>query len=388
MTKPHGEQFAEHLIRLRRDLHQWPELSFEEERTAARIIEELERLGITYSYNGKGSAVIGFLDAGGEGAPNIALRADMDALPGEEKTGLPFASKNKGVVHACGHDGHMAMVLGAARLLGENPPPCRVSFVFQPAEERGGGARTVLASGCLEDVDAIFAGHVTHHYCTGEIMVAEGTITAYSDKFTIQVSGRGGHGARPHETVDAVVVCGLLITAIQTLVSREVDPLHPAVVTIGRVEAGSAPNVIAEEAVLQGSIRSTLPETRERIHQGLQRMVQAVAASHGAEASVVIEAGYPPVVNTPKEVEICRHAARSVAGEEAVVTQEHPSMGGEDFAFYLQQMPGCYVRFGARKPDWPYIPLHSPSFTFDEEVLPLGARFFEAVVREASTAYR
>ncbi len=372
-----------HLVELRRAFHRQPELAFEEERTAAAIIRELERLGIAHDYSGKGGAVIGRIGKRGK-APSVALRADMDALPGAENTDLPFASSIEGKMHACGHDAHMAMVLGAGALLVAEPPAeGNVLLVFQPAEERGGGARVVLQSGALDDVDAIFGGHVTHHYRVGEIMVADGVITAQSDRFTINVRGRGGHGARPHEATDAVVITGLLITAIQTLVSREINPVYPSVVTIGRLEAGTAPNVIAEEAMLQGSIRTTLPEVRQHLHEGLQRMTRAIAELHNARADVRIEEGYPPVVNTPAEAALAYAAARAVVGERGLMAMDHPSMGSEDFSYYLQKIPGCYVRFGARITDHEYIPLHSPEFDINENVLQVGASFFDEVARRA-----
>ena len=367
------------MVEIRRALHRHPELAFEEERTAQTIIEELERLDIRYSYPGKGGAVIGRLcDQHG---PTIALRAEMDALPGAENTDLPFASSLEGKMHACGHDAHMAMVLGAAALLSESPPDGNVLFVFQPAEERGGGARVVLKSGALEGVAAIFGGHVTHHYRVGEIMVAEGVITAQSDSFTIHVQGRGGHGARPHEATDAVVIAGMLITAIQTLVSREINPIYPSVVTIGRIEAGSAPNVIAESAVLEGSIRTTLTEVRAHLHAGLERMAAALGELHNAKISVAIESGYPPVVNTRREAKICYRTAREVVGDRGLMSMDHPSMGSEDFSYYLDEIPGCYVRFGARCHEHEYIPLHSPEFDIDEAVLKVGASYFDAVAR-------
>ena len=377
---------VQRLVALRREFHREPELAFEERRTAARIIAELEHLGLAYSYEGCGSAVVGRLE-GGAGAPTIALRADMDALPGAENTDLPFASTLEGKMHACGHDAHMAMVLGAAHLLAADPPGVNVRFVFQPAEERGGGARVVLASGALEGVTAIFGGHVTQHYRVGEIMVAEGVITAQSDRFRIVVHGRGGHGARPHEATDAVVITGLLIVALQTLVSREVNPLHPSVVTIGRVDAGSAPNVIAETAVLEGSIRTTLPEVRRHLHDGLRRMARALGELHQAELEVSIEEGYPPVVNTAPEARLAYRAAARCVGERGLMQLDHPSMGAEDFAYYLHAMPGCYVRFGARPEAAEYVPLHSPSFDIDEGVLRVGAAFFDEVVRQSKTFY-
>jgi len=376
------------MVELRRAFHREPELAFEEEHTARAIMAELDRLGIPYDYAGKGGGVVGRLVAQDKDAPTVALRAEMDALPGAENTDLPFASGIAGKMHACGHDAHMAMVLGAAMLLKESPPPGNVLFVFQPAEEKGGGARVVLKSGLLKDVKAIFGGHVTHHYRTGEMMVAEGVITAQSDRFLIKVQGKGGHGARPHEAIDAVVITGLLITALQTLVSREVNPVYPSVVTIGRIQAGSAANVIAEEAELEGTIRTTLPEVRDHIHKGVHRMGKALAELHNAKITVHISEGYPPVVNTRREAQIALRAARQVVGDEGLMAMDHPSMGSEDFSFYLGELPGCYVRFGARIKEGEYIPLHSPAFDINEEALKVGAAFFDQVAREALDEYR
>lgn len=380
------ERVFSRMVELRRAFHRHPELAFEEEHTAQRIMAELDRLGIAHTYGGKGGAVIGRLRDGD--TTTIALRAEMDALPGAENTDLPFASSIQGKVHACGHDAHMAMVLGAAALLAESPPEKgNVLFVFQPAEERGGGARVVMRSRALERVAAIFGGHVTHHYRVGEIMVADGVITAQSDRFTIRVHGRGGHGARPHEATDAIVIAGMLITAIQTLVSREINPIYPSVVTIGRVEAGSAPNVIAEHAILQGSIRTTLPEVRIHLHSGLERMARSLGELHNARIETEIEPGYPPVVNTKREAGICYRAARAVVGDHGLMKMDHPSMGSEDFSYYLESIPGCYVRFGARRHEHEYIPLHSPEFDIDEEVLKVGAAYFDTLARKALREY-
>ncbi len=377
-----------HWVELRRMFHREPELAFEEVETARKIMAELDRLGIPYHYQGKGGGVIATIEgARGADLPVVALRADMDALPGNEATGLPFASRIPGKMHACGHDAHMTMVLGAAALLRQSPPPGKVLLVFQPAEEKGGGARVILKSGVLDGVQAIFGGHVTHHYRVGEIMIGDGVITAQSDSFTIHIRGRGGHGARPHEAIDAVVIAGSLITTVQTLVSREIDPLHPSVITIGRIQAGSAPNVIAAEAVLEGTIRTTQPEVRHHLHAGLKRMVRALGELHRAEISLEIRPGYPPVVNSPRETEIARRAALAVVGERGLVPMEHPSMGSEDFAFYLGKIPGCYVRFGARRHEDEYIPLHSPMFDIHEEVLKVGAAWFARVAWEAIREY-
>lgn len=383
IAAPIDQALHERLLVLRRWFHQHPELSWQEAETAQRIIAELERLGIPFTYNGIGHAVIGRIDGLDPTAPAVALRADMDALPGNESTGAPYASENAGIMHACGHCAHMAMLIGAATLLQENPPPGPVNLVFQPAEERGGGARVAIADGALDDAAVVFACHVTHEYQTGKVMVRDGSVTAQSDAFIIRVRGKGGHGARPHEAIDAVVVSGFLITALQTLVSREANPLHPSVVTIGSVHAGSAANVIAEEAELKGSIRSTLPESRQRIHNGIRRMISAAAELHDCNIDVDIVSGYPPVINEPRSTAVARQAAVDTVGRDNVVEAEHPSMGSEDFAYYLEQRPGCFVRIGAREPEWEPIPLHSPGFDIDERSLGIGARYFERVVRLA-----
>lgn len=311
----------------------------------------------------------------------------MDALPAHESTGLPFASRIEGRMHACGHDAHMSMVLGAAAMHVDDRPPGDVVYIFQPAEERGGGARVVLESGALDDVSAIFAGHVTHHHRVGEIMVTPGAVTAQSDGFSVRIRGSGGHGARPHEAIDAVVIASLLVMAIQTLVTREVDPVHPAVITIGRVEAGTASNVIAAEAVLEGTIRTTRDDVRRNLHLGVDRLGRAFADLHRADIEVEIRPGYPPVVNTPAEARFGADAVSRMGDPATIVLQEHPSMGSEDFGFYLKSLPGCYVRFGARPDEHTYVPLHSPQFDVDERVLQVGANWMAEVVRVATGAY-
>jgi hippurate hydrolase len=374
-----------HLVEMRRWLHAHPELAFEEVKTAEFIVEELTRLGLPYRYDGKGHSVIAELVTA-PGVPFVALRAEMDALPGKELTEASYASIYPGKMHACGHGAHMAMVLGAAALLVETPPPGNVRFVFQPAEESGGGARTAIQDGALEDVVAIFGGHVTHDYETGIIMIRDGVVTSQSDRFRIQIRGVSGHGARPHEATDAIVVASMLIIALQSLVSRETNPLHPTVVTVGRIVAGSAANVIAGEAEMEGTIRTTLPETRADIHNGLRRMAEAAAILYDAQVEIEIREGYPPVVNSHCEVEVARKAARNILGDSCLAIAEHPSMGSEDFSYYLQELPGCFVRFGARPETWEPIALHNSAFDIDEEVLKVGAAFFDEVARQRFAA--
>ncbi|WP_297057476.1 amidohydrolase, partial [Thermosulfurimonas sp.] len=235
----------------------------------------------------------------------------------------------------------------------------------------------------LEGVKCIFGGHIDRHFRVGEIAVNEGLICAYTDRFVVELSGRGGHAAWPHEAVDAVVAGAYLVTAIQSLISREINPAYPAVITVGRFRAGSAYNVIAERAVLEGTIRTTQAESRRRIHLGLQRMVRGMEELYRVKARIEILEGYPPVINTPRETEMARAAARRVVGEEGLARMPHPSLGGEDFSFYLQEVPGCFVRFGARKAGLENVPAHSPRFDFDERVLPIGARFFFEVAHIA-----
>lgn len=371
----------ERMLVLRRWFHRHPELAFEEADTAARIVSELNQLGIASEYAGVGHAVIATIDGLDANQPMMALRAEMDALPGDETTDAAYASIYAGRMHACGHGAHMAMLLGAASLLTANPPPGPVRLIFQPAEERGAGSRTAIEDGALNDVVAIFAGHVTHEYETGTVMIRDGEVTAQSDRFKITIRGKGGHGARPHEAIDAIVISGFLITALQTIVSREINPLHPSVVTVGKITAGSAANVIAEKAELLGSIRTSRSNVRDHIHKGIRRMASAAAELHNATIDVEIDAGYPPVINEPVATRIARQAAIDVVGSKRVVRSEFPSMGSEDFAYYLERVPGCFVRFGARQADWEPIPLHSPAFDIDERVLAIGAQFFDRVAR-------
>ncbi len=375
------KDFEAWLREIRREIHAWPELAYKEERTATLISRELNALGLTPRTGIARTGVVA--DIGKEG-PMVALRADMDALPLQEETGLPFASRRPGIMHACGHDGHVAILLGAAALLAENPPEGgRVRLIFQPAEEHGAGARAMIEEGVLEGVSFIFGGHIDRHFRIGEIAVNEGLICAFTDAFNVTINGKGGHAAWPHEAVDAVVIGSLLVMNIQTIISREINPAHPCVITVGKFEGGSAHNVIAERAHLEGTIRSTDPETRRRIMESLKRMSRGLAEVHRAAIKLEIKEGYPPVINHPEAAQIAQQAALKTVGPEGLVRQPHPSLGGEDFAFYLQKVPGCFVRLGAVKKGLENIPAHSPKFDFDERVLSLGARFFAEVARLA-----
>jgi amidohydrolase len=372
------EQLIAWMREIRRTIHQYPELAKEEHHTQRYIAEKLQELGIPFRTEGLHTGVVAWLGRELSEDPEthcVALRADLDGLPVDEKTGLAFASKMPGLMHACGHDGHVAMLLGAAAMLHRVELPGRVLLLFQPAEESGEGALAMIDDGAFAGVQAIFAGHIDRHFKVGQIAAEPGLICAYTDKFEIRVCGRGGHAARPHETIDAIVVASLLVMSIQTLVSREINPSYPTVVSVGRFSGGTAYNVIAEEAILEGTIRATHPEIRSQIIDGLQRMVRAMDGLYNAKTTIRFREGLPPVINHPLAARIARKAAKKIVGTEGVVKQRHPSLGGEDFAYFLQKVPGCLVRFGAGHPDLPNIPAHSPYFDFDENVLPIGAAF-------------
>ncbi|MDW7773696.1 MAG: M20 family metallopeptidase [Desulfobulbaceae bacterium] len=367
---------------IRRTLHQHPELAYREKQTAAFIEQQLAQLEIPCRTGIGGTGIIaeiGIRSALESNTPCVALRADMDAIPLNEESGLPYASGHQGVMHACGHDGHMAMLLGAAALLKKERLPGRVRLIFQPAEESGNGAEKMIQAGALEEVGMIFAGHIDIHYPVGRITVDAGLICSYTDPFTIHIHGRGGHAAWPHEAVDSVVIASNLIMNMQTLVSREINPVFPAVVTVGRLEAGTVHNVIAEHAIIHGTVRSTHPETRKRLLSALKRIINGAASMSGAEIDLQLLAGVPAVINDREAAALARHAVVEVSGEEGVISQGPPSMGGEDFAFYLNKVPGCLVRFGARIENSEFGLAHSSRFNFNEDVFGPGASWLARV---------
>ena len=376
------------LVALRRELHRYPELSWQEARTAGVISTFLHSLDIQHRTNVAGHGVVADIP-GPSGVPCVVLRADTDALPIQEETGLEFASVHDGIMHACGHDGHTAMLLGAAALLSqEKDLPAPVRLIFQPAEEKGNGAIAMIKEGVLEGAGLIFGGHLDRHYPPGTIVVSEGPVNASSDNFSIEIIGQGAHGARPHESIDAVVVGSLMIMALQTIVSREVDPARPSVVSVGQFHAGTAPNVIAGQARLEGTVRAQDPSVRQQLLSSVRRIAESIAQLHGAKLHITVTEGTPPLVNKPEMAGLARHAAAEAVGESNVLPLKTANMGAEDFSYYLERIPGAYVRFGSQVPGREGYPAHSSKFDFDEEALAIGAAYYAAVAKIAGRQLR
>jgi hippurate hydrolase len=374
------------LVDLRRDLHRHPELSWKEHRTSARLAEVVKSLGAVDIRTVANTGVVARFAGHDRRAPLVAVRGDNDALPMEEATGLPFTSASPGVMHACGHDIHGTWAVGAALLLARQPAAGDVLVVLQPAEEVGEGAKAILDTGALDDVKAIFGGHVDRRFTVGQVVADAGPLAASADSFEIELLGKGAHGARPHESADPIVGAAALITALQTIVARRIDPAAPAVVTVGSIHSGTASNIIPERAALTGTLRATTPETRAAIGNEVRRIAESVAESYRLTARVTVNLGTPPIVNPVTGASWARQAAAAVLGEAAVVPFGLTNMGGEDFAFYLERIPGCFMRIGAREEGGERTAAHSPRFTAAEESIFVGAAVLAESARVASAA--
>ena len=374
------------LVALRRDLHRHPELAFAETRTAAALERALAALRPASLERVAGTGLVARLRGRDPRAPVVAVRGDIDALPIHEATGLSYASVHDGVMHACGHDVHASWAVGAAHLLAERPAEGGVLIVLQPAEETGAGAAAILETGALDGAAAIFGAHVDRRFAVGEVVAQPGPLAAAADTFTIELLGRGAHGARPHESADPVVGAAALVSALQTIVARRVNPAVPAVVTVATLRAGTAPNVIAERATLGGTLRAVDPETRALLAAEVRRVADGIAAAHGLRATVAIELGPPPIVNPERPAAWARAAAESLLGAEAIVPLGITNMGGEDFAYYMERIPGCFLRIGAREPGGPPIAAHTPHFHAAEASLFVGAAVLAETARVASAA--
>ena len=381
-----SEDVALQLAMLRRDLHRNPELSWKEERTSELLASKLKEAGVGDVKRVATTGLVARVPGRDRSAPLVALRGDIDALPINEDTGLPFASRNAGVMLACGHDVHATWALAATRLLLANPARGDVLVVFQPAEEVGEGARAILATGALDAARAIFGGHVDRRFEVGQVVAQEGALAASTDTFRITLTGAGSHGARPHESRDPIVGAGALIGALQTIVSRRLDPAKPGVVTVGTISGGTAANIIPDSVQLSGTIRATSPDARALLTGELQRIAEGIASVYGLTASITLHGGTPPIVNPAIPAGWAAQAVTRVLGADALVPLGTTNMGGEDFAEYMQNIPGCFMRIGAREPGARVIAAHSPGYYAAEDALFIGAAVLAESARVASEA--
>ncbi len=394
-------EFAEDMKTWRRDLHRHPELAFEETRTADLVAEKLAGWGIEVHRGLAKTGVVGLLEGRGETGDKdtmIGLRADLDALPMDELNDFPHRSRHEGRMHACGHDGHTAMLLGAARYLAETRNfSGRVAFIFQPAEEAGGGGQVMVQEGLFElfPVRAVYGLHNMPGFPVGQVALRSGSILAAADVARITVIGRGGHAAMPHMAVDPVVIAAQIVTALQTLASRRSDPLDSLVVSITNFHAGSAENVIPETAELVASVRSLKPATRDWLEREIATLAEGIAAAQGARAEVLYQRGYPATVNTAEETARAARAAARVVGPDRVHEGIAPLMGSEDFAFLLQARPGCYILLGngvgedgaaggeGHPLDHPGgCSVHNPRYDFNDEIAVIGASYWASLAEQ------
>jgi len=376
--------FLHELTMLRRDIHAHPELAFNETRTADLVAAELTRYGLEVHRGIAKTGVVGVLRAG-TSPRMIGLRADMDALPLCELNEFPHHSKYQGKMHACGHDGHTALLLGAARYLAGNPDFDGIAvFIFQPAEESEGGAAVMIEEGLFErfPVEAVFGLHNWPGIPLGQMAVMPGPVMAGTCAFEITIRGHGCHAAMPHQGVDAIVAGAQLVQALQTVVSRTLHPCESAVVSVTQFHAGEAWNIIPEEVVLRGTIRSFKPEVQENIERAIERLCSGIASANGAQIGVRFDHRYPPTVNSENEANFCRQVAASVLGAGNVQTNTLPSMGAEDFAYMLREKPGCYVWLG-NGPGTGGCTLHNPHYDFNDDALVAGVSYWVELVRQA-----
>ncbi len=378
-------KISDWMVNIRRDFHRHPELSAQEKRTRNMITKYLEELKIPYKTFNHHYGVVGLIE--GSGNLSVALRADMDALPIQDKKTVEYASQNKGVMHACGHDAHMAVLLGAAKLLAEERKSLKgnVLLVFQPAEETTGGAKQMIEDGIFdENTKAIFGLHVSTELTTGKIGIRYGQMNAASDMLTLKVVGKSTHGAYPHEGIDAIVIAGQLISALQTIVSRATDPRDSAVLTFGTIKGGSQNNIVADEVTMTGTLRTLSPDTREKLNEKIRQYVEFIPKGMGGQGTLERIKGYPALTNHSQWVDFVIKTANELLGENSVVLLEKPSLGVEDFAYFLEKIPGAFYQLGCRNEAKGAIhPGHNDLFDIDEDCLPIGAALQAACAQKA-----
>jgi amidohydrolase len=379
-----AEDLVPRLIKIRRHFHAHPELSGHEYQTAAYIAGVLSSCGLTVREEVGKTGVIGELSGSGKDSRTLAIRTDMDALPIQELTALEFASNNPGIMHACGHDLHSTLGLGAAMILSQlsEALPGKVRFLFQPAEEIAQGARWTIEDGAMDGVNAIYGVHVFPSIEARHVGIRYGALTAAADDLEIIIQGESGHGARPHQAIDAIWIAAQIITALQQAISRTQNPLHPIVLTIGQIEGGRAPNVIADRVRMVGTVRSLHPNSHANLPQWIENIVSNICTTYGAKYQVNYRRGVPAVHNDFKLTKILETACREAWSDDLVEILAEPSMGAEDFSVYLEKAPGCMFRLGVGYPNTHNYPLHHPKFEIDETAIVTG------VVTLAYTAWK
>jgi amidohydrolase len=374
------DEIAGQIVEWRRDFHRHPEVAFQEKRTSSVIRKYLESLNIPVTLSAE-TGLRGVL-RGKEGGKTVALRADIDALPLKEEGIKEYTSQNPEAAHCCGHDGHMAILMGAVKLLSERRGEFKgtVVFLFQPSEERiPGGAKRMIEEGALDGVDAIFGLHLWIPLPTGAVGVVKGPMMAQPDAFTLVVRGKGGHGSMPHQTVDPILVASQIVLNVQSIVSRNIDPLKPVVVSFGTVEGGTIYNIIPSEVKLTGTVRSFEPEIKDVAKKRIGEIAEGTAKAMGGSVEFSYEEGFPPVINDEAMADFTLETARRTLGEESVLPID-PVMGGEDFAYYLQKVPGAFFFLGAG--DGMEFPHHHPGFDIDERALPVGTLLMTVLALE------
>jgi amidohydrolase len=379
-----AETFAPRLIEIRRHLHAHPELSGQEHQTSAYIAGVLSSCGIHVTEAVGRTGVVGNLAGSGTDKRTLAIRTDMDALPIAEQTKLEFASRKPGIMHACGHDVHSTLGMGAAMILSQLSEhlPGNIRFLFQPAEEIALGAKWMVQDGVMEGVDAIYSVHVFPSILARHVGIRYGALTSAADDLEIIIQGESGHGARPHQAIDAIWISAQVITALQQAISRTQNPLHPIVLSIGKIEGGTAPNIIADRVKLLGTVRSLHPESHQNLPQWIENIVTNTCKTYGAKCEVNYRRGVPSVQNDLNLTQILEAASREAWGNECVEILPEPSLGAEDFSVYLDKVPGCMFRLGVGHGDRPNYPLHHPKFEIDEASIVTG------VVTLAYAAYK
>lgn len=378
-----SSDLVDQLILIRQHLHQYPELSFQEKNTCEYIISCLKNWGIPYQKKGETGIVVDIIGEKGEGQ-HIGLRADIDALPILEQTGLAYSSKNPGVMHACGHDGHTTILLGVVHQLFnlKGKISGRVRCIFQPGEEADGAARQMIEQGVLENpaVDCMVALHLWPQLPLGSVGVKYGPVTAACEEFVIVIKGKAGHSARPHQAIDAISISAQILHALSFLVTKGSNPVEPIVIHVGKIQGGTASNIVADRVVLEGTMRTVTQEARIKLKRQVSQLVERIVDVHDARAIITYTDGTPPVINDDRLTKCLEESTRDLLGSSNLFVLKEPSMGADDFGNFAEKVPSTYFRLGIRKEDQEIFDLHHPQFQFDDQVIPIGVKVLVSFV--------